>query len=86
MPAATRPTRPAPGARSRGAHRRPLLAVALIATLATGVAYLLGAWPGLESASVDLRFSLRAAKRPNNLLIVAVDDKTLNTLRLRWPQ
>jgi CHASE2 domain-containing sensor protein len=85
MPAATRPTRPAPGARDGGAHWRPLLAVALIATLASGVAYLLGAWPGLESASVDLRFSLRAAKRPNNLLVVAVDDKTLNTLHLRWP-
>jgi HD-GYP domain-containing protein (c-di-GMP phosphodiesterase class II)/CHASE2 domain-containing sensor protein len=75
----------AAGAAGRRAHRRPMLLVALVAVIAGSTAYLLGAWPGLESESVDLRFSLVSAKRPHDILIVAVDNKTLNALQSRWP-
>jgi len=72
-------------AQGRMPHRRAMLSVAGLAALAGCAAYLFGAWPGLESASVDLRFSLRAPSRPSDVVVVAVDDKTLNTLQLRWP-
>ncbi len=62
-----------------------MLVVALVAVIAGSATYLLGAWPSLENASVDLRFGLRPAQRPSNLVVVAVDATTLNALKLRWP-
>jgi CHASE2 domain-containing sensor protein len=73
---------------SIGAHRsrwRSVLAVALVALLGAGAAYILNAWPSLEDSTVNLRFSLRHAQPAPQLLIVGIDDKTLNTLRRRWP-
>ena len=62
-----------------------MLLVALAAVIAGCGAYLLGAWPGLR-ASVDPALPCSVgAKRPSNLLIVGVDDKTLSALQLRWP-
>lgn len=66
-------------------HHRPIILIALLAVVAASAAYLTGAWSGVEAASVDLRFSLASAKRPNDVAIVAVDDTTLNALHLRWP-
>jgi HD-GYP domain-containing protein (c-di-GMP phosphodiesterase class II) len=85
MAAALDPTNPAPRADRRGAHSRLLLLVALVAAIAGGAAQLTGAWSTLENASVDWRFSLRSVERPHNLLVVAIDNKTLNALQLRWP-
>jgi CHASE2 domain-containing sensor protein len=62
-----------------------MLLVAVVAVLAGSAAYLLDAFPGLESSSVGARFSLRGAQRPSDLLVVGVDDKTLSALRRRWP-
>jgi response regulator RpfG family c-di-GMP phosphodiesterase len=62
-----------------------MLIVALLAVVVAATAYLVGGWSGLESTSIDLRFSLAQAERPNDVLVVAVDGKTLNTLRRRWP-
>jgi len=66
-------------------RRRLLCAVALIAAAAGVLAFLAGAWASLESDSVDIRFSLRPVRHPGNVLVVAVDERTLNTLQLRWP-
>ena len=62
-----------------------MLLVALLAALAGSAAYLLGAWPGLEGSSVGVRYSVRGSQRPSQLLVVGIDDKTLSTLRRRWP-
>jgi|GEM_PF-2080797 len=78
----TLPEGPAPG---RAPHRRAMLPVAFVAALAGCAAYLVGVWPGVENGSVDLRFGLRPPARPADVVIVAVDDKTLNALGLRWP-
>jgi HD-GYP domain-containing protein (c-di-GMP phosphodiesterase class II) len=85
MAAATPPSRTAPPLRAGAARHRPMMLVALVAVVAGVAAYLIGAWPGIEHASVDLRFGLRPATRPANLLIVAIDSKTLGELKLRWP-
>jgi HD-GYP domain-containing protein (c-di-GMP phosphodiesterase class II) len=85
MAATTPPTRTATAARAHAARGRPMLLVALVAVVAGAAAYVLGAWPSVEHASVDLRFGLRPATRPANLLIVAIDSKTLGELKRRWP-
>jgi HD-GYP domain-containing protein (c-di-GMP phosphodiesterase class II) len=64
---------------------RLLCAVALVA-LGVGLAsYLTGVLAGVENDSTDVRFDLRPATHPKNLLIVGIDENTLNTLQLRWP-
>jgi adenylate cyclase len=41
---------------------------------------------GLELSSVDLRFDLRGKQTPpSNVVLVEIDDKTLNDLHMRWP-
>jgi adenylate cyclase len=41
---------------------------------------------GQELSSVDLRFAIRGKQAPpRNVVVVAIDDKTLADLRLRWP-
>jgi CHASE2 domain-containing sensor protein len=59
--------------------------VALIAVAAGLIAYLAGAWPGLEDQSVGLRFELRGAQRPNDVVVVGIDDETLSKIRSSWP-
>lgn len=66
-------------------HVCVLVAVAALAASACVVAYLSGAWTGLENASVSTRFALRGVSRPHELLIVGIDDETLNSLHMRWP-
>jgi HD-GYP domain-containing protein (c-di-GMP phosphodiesterase class II)/CHASE2 domain-containing sensor protein len=61
---------------------------AIVAGLAIAVgliAYLAGAWPGLEDGSVGLRFAERGAQRPNDVVVVGIDDRTLSKLRIEWP-
>src|SRR3954468_16516392 len=69
----------------RTAHRRAMLVVALAAAVAGLIAYEARAWPGLESGSVDLRFSVRGEKPVSDVAVVGIDDKSLNALQLRWP-
>jgi CHASE2 domain-containing sensor protein len=60
----------------------------VVAVLAAGVvagglgAHLL---PGLESETRSLRFQARAAERPPEVVIVAVDDVTFSDLGIQWP-
>ncbi len=66
-------------------RRRLLCGVAILAAAAGVLGFLTGAGTRIENTTVNLRFSLRPAVRPDNLLIVAVDERTLNALQLRWP-
>ncbi len=65
------------------------VALALAATLAVlsgALAYTLSAWPRLESDTVDMRFGARGAvAAQSDVVVVAVDDKTLSELQLQWP-
>ena len=61
-----------------------LLVAALVAVAAVG-AYMFGALAGLENSSVGERLSLRPAHTPRDVLIVAIDEKTLNAVPHRWP-
>jgi CHASE2 domain-containing sensor protein len=59
--------------------------VALVAVAVGVIAFLAGAWPGLEDQTVNLRFALRGASRPSDVVVVGIDDKSLSQLRTRWP-
>jgi response regulator RpfG family c-di-GMP phosphodiesterase len=64
---------------------RTFLIAAVLAVLSAGAVHLTGALDTLEHDSVDARFSLRAADRPDELVVVAVDDVTFSDLGLQWP-
>jgi len=64
------------------------LAVAVAALVATAgglTAYLVDAWPRLESDTIDMRFSARGAAKAPGVVVVAIDDKTFSELRRQWP-
>ena len=42
------------------------------------IGLLTGAWNAVENASVDARFSLRPVHHPHNLVVVGIDEKTLD--------
>jgi len=67
-------------------HRlRVLLIAAAVAAAAVGGADATGALRALEDDSLDARFALRAAERPDDIVVVAVDDATFSDLGLQWP-
>ena len=64
-----------------------VMACALLVGLTTTLS---GVWTGLENGSIDARFALRGAVRPSDVVVVGVDDATLNRLTangypLQWP-
>ena len=71
--------------RSQGRTIAMIVAAALAA--AVGVtAYALGAWSRVENDTLDMRFGVRGAEpSPNDVAIVAIDDKTFSALKKRWP-
>ena len=85
MSAARPPTnRPWRGARD-SAHAWMLVGVALLAAGVGVIGLLTGAWNAVENASVDARFSLRPVHPPHNLVVVGIDEKTLDALNAHWP-
>jgi signal transduction histidine kinase/ActR/RegA family two-component response regulator len=72
---------------ARRPSRRVLtvLAVAGFALVVGLTTTLSGVWTGLENGSIDLRFDLRPATRPSDVVVVGVDDATFNHLGLQWP-
>jgi CHASE2 domain-containing sensor protein len=72
------------GARD-AAHAWMLVGVAALAASVGVIGLLTGAWNAVENASVDARFSLRPVQHPHNLLIVGIDDRTLEAMDLHWP-
>ena len=61
------------------------MAAALFAITAGLALYSVDAWPGLERATVALRFSVRGAARPHDVVVVAIDERTFSALGLQWP-
>jgi CHASE2 domain-containing sensor protein len=64
---------------------RVLLIAAVVAAAAVGGAAASGALGALEDDALDARFALRAAERPDDIVVVAVDDATFSDLGLQWP-
>lgn len=66
---------------------RALIVLVVIAVAAVvGLASMLsGVWAGLENGSLDVRFGLRPASVPSDVVVVGVDDATFNYLKLQWP-
>ncbi len=61
------------------------VAAALFAVSVSCALYAVDAWPGLERASVALRFSVRGSSRPHDVVVVAIDERTFSALGLQWP-
>jgi adenylate cyclase len=62
------------------------LGVGLAAAVVALAAYRVHVVQGLELASVDRRFDVRGRQTPpSKVVLVQVDDQTLNDLRMRWP-
>src|SRR4051794_21293960 len=73
---------------TRGANRlrlRMLLTAAALAAVVATVAYATGALGALEATSVDARFEHRTPQVPDDVLVVAVDDRTFDDLGMQWP-
>jgi CHASE2 domain-containing sensor protein len=64
---------------------RMLLTAGLLAAVVAGAAYATGVLGALEDSSIDARYRHRAPQQPSDLLVVAVDDRTFDTLREPWP-
>jgi CHASE2 domain-containing sensor protein len=65
---------------------RTLLAVAAIAAGIATAAELTGAVHGLEGDSLRLRFEAREQPpRPDDVAVVAIDDRTFGDLKAQWP-
>src|SRR3954471_18998283 len=58
---------------------------ALVAVGVGGAAEVTRLLPGLEQDAVNQRFEHRGATPAPGLLVVAIDDKTFEDLRLQWP-
>lgn len=71
----------------RARARRLWLAAVAVAAAGIGIAAYAGSLLStLDGASVDTRFSVRGPERPpKRFVIVAVDDRTLKTLKMQWP-
>jgi adenylate cyclase len=63
-----------------------MLVVVLAATGLAVLAYATHLLRALELQSVDARFSVRGTQeRPNDIVVVGIDDDTFNQLGLQWP-
>jgi CHASE2 domain-containing sensor protein len=80
----THTSRPWRGSRD-AAHAWMLVGVALLAAGVGVIGLLTGAWNAVENATVDARFSLRPTHQPHNLVVVGIDDRTLEAMDLHWP-
>ena len=64
---------------------RPLACVALVA-FGVGAAVLsTGVLGGLERETLEARFEIRGAERPDDVVVVAVDAKSFGDLQEQWP-
>jgi adenylate cyclase len=72
--------------RVRRARLIGLLGVALIASGLGVLAYATHALRSLDLSTVDTRFSIRGTQpRPDDIVVVGIDDKTFGALQKRWP-
>jgi len=71
-------------ARSR-MRRVPALAAAALALTVALAAQLTGMLTGLEQQTMNARFAVRGTQRPNDVVVVGIDDRTFSDLRRQWP-
>jgi adenylate cyclase len=75
--------------RSRQVRRARLIGLLAVAFIAVGIgvtAYATDLLRTIDLATVDTRFSIRGTEeRPEDVVVVEVDDKTFNALDKRWP-
>ena len=72
--------------RVRRARLIGLLSVALVAAGLGALGYATHALRSLDLSTVDTRFSIRGTQaRPDNIVVVGVDDRTFGRLQLQWP-
>jgi len=64
---------------------RAVLVAGLIAVCLSAVAMFAGGFAELERATVSWRFGLRHEPRPNDIVVVAIDDRTFSDLGIQWP-
>jgi CHASE2 domain-containing sensor protein len=76
---------PARPAQAVSARLVVAVVTALVAVGAGGAAEFARLLPGLEQDSVNQRFERRGAQPAPGVLVVAIDDKTFDDLRLQWP-
>jgi CHASE2 domain-containing sensor protein len=61
-------------------------AATFVAALAVGLLlYFAGGLSDLERSTLSARFSVRQRPRPNDIVVVAIDDHTFSALNLQWP-
>jgi CHASE2 domain-containing sensor protein len=63
----------------------PLAAAAIVAALAGLAVQLTGALDSLERQSLGARFDLRGDQRPDEIVVVGIDDATFSDLGVPWP-
>jgi adenylate cyclase len=75
--------------RSRQVRRVRLIGLLAVAAISVGLgvlAYATDLMRTLDLNTVDTRFSIRGAQeRPNDIVVVGIDDKTFNALDEQWP-
>jgi adenylate cyclase len=75
--------------RSRQVRRARLIGLLAVALLSVGLgvtAYATNVLRTVDLATVDTRFSIRGAdERPEDVVVVKIDDKTFNELDEQWP-
>jgi CHASE2 domain-containing sensor protein len=71
--------------RAHGPHVVAVLVTGMIAAAVGVVAQLTHLLPGVQSDTVALRFQARQADRPDDVVVVGIDDVTFSDLRQQWP-
>jgi putative nucleotidyltransferase with HDIG domain len=71
--------------RAHGPHVVAVLVTGLVAAAVGVVAQLTHLLPGVQSDTVALRFQAREAQRPDDVVVVGIDDVTFSDLHQQWP-
>jgi CHASE2 domain-containing sensor protein len=66
-------------------HAVVVLVAGLVAVAAGGAAQLAALMPGLEQDSISQRFVRRGPQPAPQMLVVAIDEKSFDDLKLQWP-
>jgi CHASE2 domain-containing sensor protein len=70
---------------AHGPHVVAVLVTGMLAAAVGVVAQLTDLLPGVQSDTVALRFQARQAERPNDVVVVGIDDVTFSDLHQQWP-
>jgi CHASE2 domain-containing sensor protein len=69
----------------RNVRLSTLLAVALIAAIGGALVQVTGVFDRLERATLSKRFDLRGTSKPDDIVVISIDDVTFAALKERWP-